>query len=644
VDNEERHLEFASQKNSIDLLMDDEDIMIVSIDLFHIDEEGECNLNQCNISRQSAEISIPTFANKPIAFRFNSKMKELANDVVEHFHNENELFDMRVAGHIPTDSRITFIERDNGKTYCNVEAVIQKRLLPKLVNLLQLNDGEMKISVVFKAIGVQNEETGIFIIESFVLQEITILSNRVQEGIEGSHMKVLKFSKKEQEIANVRYLQFAKNQLSTEDIFVKIKNKKEEILLNNSLTAEVLKRRIWKKLRDYKYSDGNWNCDKYWYEDVDIDKKLVIVYDRETDCLYSIPYKLSKDGDVTLKEEDRKKVEKDETYRQIENACEFLFAKEEYGTGNEIKVDKSKDAMSESEWGKVNKTTLRKDILDAKNYKSLVKDVYLIVEEGWEDAPSEKLKYPVMEIKGDTAVYNRYGLASALTYAKANNEEAIVSKIEGLYKKLDIDDEDKSKDESVENALAENVAKTVEGEITSVENSNDSIVLPQIENTGAVSQPEITNQEDNGDGEDDTSVEDWESKYNDTKNALEELTQKYAVAETKLKSYKEKEDKETMSAYLNQNKDAFDEESMKVMASKIDTMEMSCEEFKKEVDDKFVAYLKNKYIKDKQKEEVSNKLSTELSFMADFTKKIETINKDKNKILSSDEILARVKK
>lgn len=42
----------------------------------------------------------------------------------------------------------------------------------------------------------------------------------------------------------------------------------------------------------------------------------------------------------------------------------------------------------------------------------------MLVEDGWEDAPSEHLKYPVMELKGDTFVYNRDGLSSALGYAK----------------------------------------------------------------------------------------------------------------------------------------------------------------------------------------------------------------------------------
>lgn len=61
------------------------------------------------------------------------------------------------------------------------------------------------------------------------------------------------------------------------------------------------------------------------------------------------------------------------------------------------------------------------------------------MQEGWEDAPSSKLKYPIMEIKDGKAVYNRYGLASALAYAEKNNETAVVNKVKSLYKKLDID-------------------------------------------------------------------------------------------------------------------------------------------------------------------------------------------------------------
>ena len=106
------------------------------------------------------------------------------------------------------------------------------------------------------------------------------------------------------------------------------------------------------------------------------------------------------------------------------------------------KVDKSKESMSNADWSEVDKADLRNKIMAASNRAKLVKDVYLLVEDGWEDAPSENLKYPVMELSGDTFVYNRKALASAMAYAKQNDEQAVVNKVEKIYKKLDLDDTD----------------------------------------------------------------------------------------------------------------------------------------------------------------------------------------------------------
>lgn len=107
------------------------------------------------------------------------------------------------------------------------------------------------------------------------------------------------------------------------------------------------------------------------------------------------------------------------------------------------KVDKSKEAMSDDDWGSVDKASMRDKIIDASNKSSLVKSVYALVESGWEEAPSEKLKYPLMQLKGDTFVYNRGALSSALGYAKKEEETAVVSKIEKIYKKLGLDSEGK---------------------------------------------------------------------------------------------------------------------------------------------------------------------------------------------------------
>ncbi len=126
------------------------------------------------------------------------------------------------------------------------------------------------------------------------------------------------------------------------------------------------------------------------------------------------------------------------------------FAKERIASMAKIyKIDKSKEAMSDKAWGEVDKTAMRDKIMEADNKATLVKAVYMLVEDGWEEAPSEHLKYPVMELKGDTFVYNRDGLASALGYAKKENETTVVNKIEKIYKKLDLDDNEGGKEEKM---------------------------------------------------------------------------------------------------------------------------------------------------------------------------------------------------
>lgn len=117
--------------------------------------------------------------------------------------------------------------------------------------------------------------------------------------------------------------------------------------------------------------------------------------------------------------------------------------KQSMADDKKLKVDKSKDALSETAWGDVDKSVLRDKIMAASNRATIVKSTYMLVESGWEDAPSEHLKYPVMEIKGDTLVYNRYGLASALAYAKQEGESAVVKKIEKIYKSLGLESDGK---------------------------------------------------------------------------------------------------------------------------------------------------------------------------------------------------------
>ena len=154
------------------------------------------------------------------------------------------------------------------------------------------------------------------------------------------------------------------------------------------------------------------------------------------------------DADVKLVRFTKKTAEKyflkNDTFSNLKN---FAEERKQYMEGKTYKVDKSKEAVSTKPWGEVDKTELRNKIMEANNKSSLVKDCYMLVEDGWEEAPSEHLKYPVMCFEGDTLVYNRYGLSSALAYAKQENETSVINKVEAIYKKLDIDDDSERKED-----------------------------------------------------------------------------------------------------------------------------------------------------------------------------------------------------
>lgn len=572
---------FEEQQNSVDLLYDDEDIMITSIDLFHIDEEGECNRNNCNISQETANKAIKTFFNKPIIARYNSICKDFVTDVTEHARNEKEAFEMQVAGHIPSDSRISFVERDNGKVYCNAEAVIQKKYMPQLVDILSKNDGKIKVSIEIKAKGTTDEETGIFVIDEFVLQGVCLLGANVSEGIEGSHLEVLKFSKKEIANMNEKYLKFSKSKDFSKTIFDEIKNKrqKEEVSILNSLSIRDLHDKLWKDLEKYHYSDGDWTGQKYYIEEIYPDDKEIIVRDNETAKYYKMKYSVS-GSEVSIDEDGKTEVEKGWHERPLsEKRFSLVFAKEEYGTGDTIKVDKSPEAVSDKAWGDVDKTELRHKVLTAKNYKTLVHDVYAEVEEGWEESPSTKLKYPIMLIEGDTAVYARYGLASALGYAKAENNTSVVNKVEKLYKTIKIEEKEEKMDSEKE---LQNKIDKDNPELEKIRDDADAIEDDKKEElrNAEVDAPEEDKLKDDIDSDKDY----WKKKYSELEEEKKSIEAEFAACKEELAKYKEKEDKDCMKAYLNSFKKCFSDEDLKVMASKIETSQRC--EFEKEVDEK----------------------------------------------------------
>lgn len=136
----------------------------------------------------------------------------------------------------------------------------------------------------------------------------------------------------------------------------------------------------------------------------------------------------------------------DEYYKTAFNEIQQMVKLAEIG--KRYKVDKSEKAMSNDDWSNVDKTNLRNKILEAQNKTTLVKSVYLKVEDNWEDAPSERLKYPVMQLKGNTFVYNRNALANAKARATQQNETEVLRKLNAIYNKLNLKEETENKQQT----------------------------------------------------------------------------------------------------------------------------------------------------------------------------------------------------
>jgi len=261
------------------------------------------------------------------------------------------------------------------------------------------------------------------------------------------------------------------------------------------------------------------------------------------------------------------------------------FSVEDYGKGKTIKVKKGKDDMSTGDWGNVDKIALRNKVLNAKNYKSLVNDVYALVEDGWEEAPSEHLKYPIMEIKSDVAVYNRYGLAAALAYASKENETSVISKVESLYKKLEINDTEGGEKKMEK----ENEIKNENLELKNEEVKNESNL--EVKNEEITDEKEIKNEtvkeEDFAEKEEDVKTDDKEEEIEkECKNELEEnfeekfnsLVEEMSLLKEKLQTYERAEEEKQMSEMIDKFAHCMSEDKIKelknsITASKKEDME-----------------------------------------------------------------------
>ena len=219
---------------------------------------------------------------------------------------------------------------------------------------------------------------------------------------------------------------------------------------------------------------------------------------------------------------------------------------------------------------------------------------------------------PHIKVIGGKAVYNRYGLASALGYAKKNNEDEVVTKVEKLYKELGIEDGD-GDGKSVENSKV--ITEPVDGEKMKKEWEEK---IAKVEN-------ECTEWKN--------KCEEWKNKFEEMENAKNELESKCNSLTESVNAYKAKEDKVEMNAYLKSFKKVFSADEYEVMASKI--KDMSKDDFVKEVDEKVKDFARKMSETEDEGDE-----STEKSFS--FMRAYKPIGSNNNSS-SLDEVLKKLK-
>ena len=106
-------------------------------------------------------------------------------------------------------------------------------------------------------------------------------------------------------------------------------------------------------------------------------------------------------------------------------------------------IDTSKESVYDGEW---DGQKAKQDLVKEKNFKTLAPKVCMKLEPGWEDREVTKLGYPVMMLHDGKWVYSIKGLASALGYAKKEDETEVINKVEKIYKKLGLDSDRKEDD------------------------------------------------------------------------------------------------------------------------------------------------------------------------------------------------------
>jgi len=125
------------------------------------------------------------------------------------------------------------------------------------------------------------------------------------------------------------------------------------------------------------------------------------------------------------------------------------ISQDDIGTGDKIEMDNSSDEAHEGSWGNIDHVKDRNTILKANNYKSLTEEMYLIRDDNWEEAPSQRLHYPHHTVIDGELVVSEDGVKSARSFLERGDTketDAAYNHLKRHYNELGLEWENDNKE------------------------------------------------------------------------------------------------------------------------------------------------------------------------------------------------------
>ncbi len=184
------------------------------------------NRNNIYVSEEVLQRTAWTIIGKPLLWAYN----EDTDDVAAHDFTS-------VCGFVPEQNNLVFSRTDDGRSMLQVSAKIWNYYSGTLLDFFKRDDSTKPVSVELEVIDYQDKEGTLELLD-FAYTGIAILGSKVMPAIPGAKALVVNFSEVTDKYNEAVEHEFkdGKGKYKSErgDIVVKMKNKPEDIILNNA--------------------------------------------------------------------------------------------------------------------------------------------------------------------------------------------------------------------------------------------------------------------------------------------------------------------------------------------------------------------------------------------------------------------------